>query len=153
ILPARDGGFWTVVNGGLRRFRQGRWEMELNQFPGADTPVTAILETRGGGVLLGTLNDGLFVLTPGGAPLHFSRTNGLSHDWVRALCEDHEGNVWIGTGAGLDTLRPRRLKMFNAPDAWQGRAVLSLVAGADGSAWIGTEGAGLYHYAGGDWKS
>ncbi len=153
VLPARDGGLWAVVNGAVRKFRDGRWELDLGQYPGAQSPVTALWETRAGTVLAGTLNEGLYLLAPGVAPLHFSRTNGLSHDWVRSVCEDHEGNIWIGTGAGLDTLRPRRLKMFNAPDAWQGRAVLSLVAPPDGSAWIGTEGAGLYRYTEGSWKA
>ena len=116
--------------------------MEVNDFPGAQSPVTTLLETRRGALLAGTLNEGLFVLPPGAPPLHFSRTNGLSHDWVHSLCEDHEGNIWIGTGAGLDTLRVRKVKMLNPPDAWQGRAVLSFAARPDGSAWLGTEGAG-----------
>src|SRR5205085_4427886 len=85
-------------------------------------------------------------------PLHFNRNNGLSHDWVRTLCEDHEGNIWIGTGGGLDTLRARKVKMLNPPDHWQGRAILSFAVGADGSAWIGTEGAGLYHWYSNQWN-
>ena len=76
---------------------------------------------------------------------------GLSHDWVRALCEDREGNIWVGTGAGLDTLRPRKVQMLNAPDDWDGCAVLSFALRPDGSAWVGTEGAGLYRYDGMNW--
>jgi len=153
ILPAREGGVWAVINGSVRRFREGRWEMQVSDCPGSQTPVTTLLETRTGTLLIGTLNEGLFVIPPGMQPLHFSRTNGLSHDWVRALREDQEGTVWIGTGAGLDTLRVRKVKMLNPPDSWQGRAVLSFAARADGSAWIGTEGAGLYQYADGRWTA
>jgi ligand-binding sensor domain-containing protein len=151
-LPSQESGFWVIVNGGLRLFRDGRWQSDLGNYPGAESPVTVLLETRNGAVLVGTLNDGLFVILPGGSPLHFSRTNGLSHDWVRALCEDHEGNVWIGTGAGMDSLRARKVKMVNAPDGWQGRAVLSFAIDGD-AAWIGTEGAGLYHYDGNRWST
>ena len=104
-------------------------------------------------LLAGTVRDGLYLLTPGAEPVHFSRNNGLSHDWVRSLCEDHEGNVWIGTGGGLDVLRPRKVKMLNPPDGWQGRAVLSFVVRPEGDAWIGTEGAGLYHFQGGRWTT
>ena len=85
-------------------------------------------------------------------PLHFARTNGLSHDWVRSLCEDHEGDIWVATGAGLNALRPRKVQMLNPPDAWQGRAVLSFVVGPAGDAWVGTEGAGLYHRHGDQWN-
>jgi signal transduction histidine kinase len=119
----------------------------------AQAAVTAFLETSWGALLVGTLNDGLYVLAAGAEPLHFNRTNGLSHDWVRSLCEDREANVWIGTGGGLDTLRARKVRMLNSPDHWQGRAVLSFEVKPDGSAWIGTEGAGLYHLEGNRWEN
>ena len=70
---------------------------------------------------------------------------------MRSLCEDHEGNIWIATGAGLNALRPRKVQMLNPPDAWQGRAVLSFVVGRAGDVWVGTEGAGLYHRQGDQW--
>ena len=150
VLPSRSGGLWAVINGSLRKFQEGRWETDLGEFPGAQS-ITALLETRSDVLIAGTLNQGLYVIAPGMTPQHFTRTNGLSHDWVRSLWEDHEGNIWIGTGAGLDTLRARRLRMLNAPDGWQGRAVLSVAARPDGSAWIGTEGAGLYRHVAGEW--
>jgi signal transduction histidine kinase/ligand-binding sensor domain-containing protein len=152
VLPSHDGGIWAAISGSLRKFEGGNWTLEITNLPGAQNPVTSWMQTRSGAVLVGTLNAGLFYVPPGGRPLHFSRTNGLSHDWVRSLFEDHEGNIWIGTGSSLDTLRARKVRMLNPPDAWQGRAVLSFSAKNDGSAWIGTEGAGLYRYNNGDWK-
>jgi signal transduction histidine kinase/streptogramin lyase len=104
-------------------------------------------------LVAGTVKDGLYLLTPGSAPVHLARTNGLSHDWVRSVCEDQEGNLWIGTGGGLDVLRPRKVTMLNPPDDWQGRAVLSFVVRPEGDAWIGTEGAGLYHLQGDHWTN
>jgi len=151
VVPLREGGFWLAVNGTLKKYDEGEWQREIPGVPGAQAPVTAVLETRQRLLLIGTLSSGLFIVPPKGPPLHFSRTNGLSHDWVRSLFEDHEGNIWIGTGAGLDTLRQRKVRMLNPPDAWQGRAVLSFTVRPDRSVWIGTEGAGLYHYDDGQW--
>ena len=152
VVPARDGGLWVLSSGGLRKWREGRWVMDLGLCPCEGGYVTDLMETRSGKLLAGTVRDGLYLLTPGAEPLHFARTNGLSHDWVRALCEDHEGNIWIGTGAGLNALRPRKVQMLNPPDDWQGRAVLSFVIGRAGDAWVGTEGAGLYHRQGNQWS-
>lgn len=153
IVPAEDGGLWVMGGGRLRKWREGRWAMDLGQCPCEAGFVTELLETRAGQLLAGTVQDGLYVLTPGAEALHFAWTNGLSHDWVRALCEDHEGNIWIGTGAGLNALRPRKVQMLNPPDAWQGRAVLSFIVGRGGEAWVGTEGSGLYHRFGDRWTS
>jgi signal transduction histidine kinase/ligand-binding sensor domain-containing protein len=146
VTPSRDGGLWVLANERIRKWRAGQWVSELSGAPPGAGSVTVLVETRAGALLVGTLREGLRLLAPGSPPVHFNRTNGLSHDWVRSVCEDHEGSIWLGTGAGFDGLRPRKVNMLNAPDSWQGCAVLSLSVGADGSAWIGTEGAGLYHY-------
>lgn len=153
VLAARAGGLWVLSNDGLRRWDHGHWAEQVPHWPSLQSGATSLMETRAGTIIVGTVREGLFVVTPGAEPLHFGFTNGLSHDWVRALCEDREGNIWIGTGAGFDGLRPRRVQMLNAPDDWQGCLVLSLCVADDGSAWIGSEGAGLYHLQSQGWRS
>lgn len=151
VLPARDGGLWVVGNERLRKWREGRWAPDSWALPRAPGAVTCLLETRSGEVLAGTLRDGLYLYAPGAEPVRFTRADGLSQDWVRALGEDHEGNIWVGTGAGFDGLRPRKVQMVGPPDKWHGCGVLSFTILADGSAWVGTEGAGLYHFEAGQW--
>ena len=153
VLPARDGGLWVLGNQRLRKWRDGHWLAQIEGCPRTPGAVSVLLETRSGALLAGTLRDGLYSFSPGGEAFHFSRTNGLSHDWVRSLCEDHEGNIWVGTAAGLDGLRTRKVQMLGAPDGFQGCRVLSFSVLGDDSAWVGTEGAGLYHYQGGQWTS
>jgi signal transduction histidine kinase/ligand-binding sensor domain-containing protein len=153
VLPAHDGGLWILGNQRLRKWREGRWTAEIEGCPRTPGAVSTLLETRSGAVLAGTLRDGLYLFNPGGEVLHFSRTNGLSHDWVRALCEDHEGNICVGTAAGLDGLRSRKVQMRSAPDGFQGCGVLSFSVTGNDSAWVGTEGAGLYRYQDGQWAS
>ncbi|SPE57012.1 Histidine kinase [Verrucomicrobia bacterium] len=151
--PAHEGGLWVLGNQRVRRFRDGHWLSQEAEGPPGGAAVTVMIETRSGALLAGTLREGLYVLTPGARPLHFNRANGLTHDWIRTLCEDREGNIWIGTGGGFQGLRPRKVQMLDAPDHWQGCVVLSFCVRADGSAWIGTEGAGLYHYDHGNWAN
>lgn len=151
VLPTRDGGLWVLGDGRLRKWRRGHWTTEMPAWPEARNSVTTLLETSSGLLVVGSVHDGLAFLSPGTAPLRFNRSNGLSQDWVRALCEDHEGNTWVATGAGFDVLRRRKIQTLTAPDAWQGCSVLSFAVGRDGSAWIGTEGAGLYRYRNDQW--
>jgi signal transduction histidine kinase/ligand-binding sensor domain-containing protein len=152
VVPAQDGGLWVLSTSGLRKWRQGGWRMDLGLCPCEAGYVTEVIETRSGNLLAGTVRDGLYLLAPGVPPMHLSRTNGLARDWVRALCEDYEGNIWVGTGGGLNALRPRKVRMVNPPDEWQGLPVLSFVVGRAGDIWAGTEGAGLYHNEGNHWK-
>jgi signal transduction histidine kinase/ligand-binding sensor domain-containing protein len=152
ILPAHDGGLWLLGNQRLRKWRDGRWVAELNGCPRTPGAATVLLESRSGMVLVGTLRDGLYLFTHG-ENFHFSQTNGLSSDWVRSLCEDREGNLWVGTAGGVDSLRPRKVQMLSAPDGFHGCSVLSFMLTGTNSAWVGTEGAGLYHYQDGQWSA
>jgi signal transduction histidine kinase/ligand-binding sensor domain-containing protein len=152
VLPASDGGMWVVANDRLRKWREGHWLPEARALPPGPGVVSTMLETSRGEVCVGTVKDGLFLFAPDEPAQHFTRANGLSHDWVRCLYEDHEGNLWVGTGSGLDVLRPRKLTMLSPPDGWQGCRVQSFIVRPDGSAWVGTEGAGLYHFDGAVWE-
>jgi signal transduction histidine kinase/ligand-binding sensor domain-containing protein len=154
VLPADDRGLFVVANNRLRKLVNGRWLRELGSLPPGRGVVSTLLETREGEVCVGTVKDGLYVFPPEApeAPAqHYTRANGLSHDWVRSLCEDHEGNLWVGTGSGVDVLRPRKVTMLSPPDGCQGCRVQSFIVHSDGSAWVGTEGAGLYHFDGSNW--
>jgi signal transduction histidine kinase/ligand-binding sensor domain-containing protein len=150
ILPARDGGLWTVANDEIMRWDGRGFGRPLCHIPGISSAVTDMIETRTGALLLGTLRDGCYIASSN-SPVHFSRATGLSHDWVRALAEDHEGNFWVGTGGGLDSLRIQRISMLPNPDNWQGCAVMSFGFVSTNEVWVGTEGAGLYHRVGDSW--
>jgi ligand-binding sensor domain-containing protein len=41
--------------------------------------------------------------------------DGLSSDYVTALCEDHEGDLWVATTRGIDLFRETRVTSFPTP--------------------------------------
>jgi ligand-binding sensor domain-containing protein/signal transduction histidine kinase len=142
---SRDGGLWLMGNGRVKKLIGHATVVDRGPAPWGLDLVTALLEKKSGDLLVGTLREGLFLLSPDGTSLHFTRQNGLSHDWMLYLCEDRERNLWVGTGGGgLDVLRRRKVEMVKASDDWQGRAILSVTPCAAGGLWVGTEGAGLY---------
>ncbi|HEY5912971.1 MAG TPA: two-component regulator propeller domain-containing protein [Verrucomicrobiae bacterium] len=163
VWPSRDGGLWIVTNNRLgkwtpaRRGSAGAAARTIQWFsPGAgfarpQGTITALLETRPGALLAGTLRDGLYLLAKDASPQSFDHSSGLSHNWVRCLRQDHEGNLWVGTGAGLDMLRARKIQTLAPPDAWKGCGVLSFAVEHNGAIWAGTEGAGLYRFERGLW--
>ncbi len=153
VAGGRRGALWLVTNAGrIRKWTAVKgWEEDAGILPAGAGLASALVEMRDGRLVVGTLKNGLYIFAPGEAPQHLNRQNGLSHNWVRCLCEDHEGNIWIGTGGGMDTLRPRKVSMLSPPDGLQGCAALSFDVEKDGTFWVGTEGAGLYRYQLGSW--
>lgn len=73
--------------------------------------VSALVESRAGELWIGTFDAGLARRRPAlpGSGERFEvfrhdpeAADGLSHDRVVSITEDRAGNLWIGTGAGLD---------------------------------------------------
>ncbi|MGA3179183.1 MAG: two-component regulator propeller domain-containing protein [Verrucomicrobiota bacterium] len=154
IWASPDGGLFVVVNRHAREWKDQKWIEDEATVPWDWTPSPATIVLKGGALAVATSDHGFFLISPGHEVSHFCRTNGFSSDWVNALCEDREGNLWVGTGnGGLAMLRLVNMRTLNPPDAWQGRAVLSVDMGADGTLWAGTEGAGLYSLRDGNWRN
>jgi len=156
IGASRDNGLWIASDGRLRKWKDGQWVDDLGNAPWGGTPVTRLVETKRGVLAAGTAESGLYLIFPGQnrKPLHFDHSSGFPSDWVISLCEDREGNLWVGTGGGgLVIVRPNNIETVSPPDQWQGRAVLSVCPGQDGTLWVGTEGAGLYRLQNDDWTN
>lgn len=156
FCPARDGGLWVACNGGIRKWKDGKWTADLGAAPWGRNIVANFMETSTGVLAAGTSDFGLWLVFPGltNAPaMHLAHTNGLPSDWVISLCEDREKNLWCGTGAGLVMIRPSNIETISPPDKWKSCPVLSVLPAPDGALWVGTEGAGLYRLQNGDWTN
>jgi len=105
---------------------------DLGAAPWGLAPVSTMIETQAGYLVAGTPNNGLFLVFREGEVQHFTRTNGLPSNWIHAVCEDHEGNVWAGTHGGLIMLRESSLAAVAPQDQWQNRPVLSVSPGRAG---------------------
>lgn len=154
ICAAQDGGLWVMMERHIMKWKSQKWIEDHDAAPWDWVPSQTIIETKDGRLAVATADHGFFLGSPASGFRQYWRKTGFSSDWVNALCEDREGNLWAGTGnGGLAMLRTVNVKTVAPPDQWQGRAVLGIAAGQDGSLWAGTEGAGLYRYFEGDWTN
>ncbi|MGH7943327.1 MAG: two-component regulator propeller domain-containing protein [Limisphaerales bacterium] len=151
ICTDLQGGLWIIGQNNLSLWKDGRM-LDEGRSPLGQASVVAMTQMKSGCLAVGTLDQGLYLIFPGRRIVHFDRSNGFPDNWVRCLCEDREGTLWVGMGSsGLLALRPSRVKTLAPPDEWQGASVLSITRSHDGSLWAGTEGAGLYRFYKGKW--
>ena len=129
ILLTRDGGVWAATSGGLARLRRATdpkanlfTQVPISGLP-AGAGVDRVLQDAHGTIWVGSY-AGLYRLQPtrtgefnsqridlrleSGASLFGQIFPGTPdpHQPVFALLEDHQGNIWIGTSAGLYCSRP-----------------------------------------------
>ena len=98
----------------------------------------SLLQDSRGGVWVGTSGRGLWIgHAAGGKNVpdveNITAQDGLSSDVVRAIFEDREGHVWVGTQSGLHQFSPRRVTPVTVPGL-----VRAVEATPDGGVWAGT---------------
>jgi signal transduction histidine kinase/ligand-binding sensor domain-containing protein len=136
---ADDGTLLIPLTGRLARLGGGKLETQ-HPYPAPARNVEGIifLRDRDGGVWIGTDGAGVVHLHQGRAEV-FSQADGLSGDDVTSLFEDREGDVWVATVGGLDRFRNYAVATYAQHEGlgtipgWG-----SVVAGRDGSIWMGT---------------
>jgi ligand-binding sensor domain-containing protein len=96
-----DKGGNCLVGSSAGVYRLGTAGWRLLELPGTmiGSRATAVIGAAKGDIYLGTAGGGILVWRNG----EWSRlgaSNGLSDDYIRSLCEDQNGAVWIGTQYG-----------------------------------------------------
>jgi len=71
----------------------------------------------------------------------FTEKDGLTSDYVQAILEDNEGNIWAGTSLGLDEFRAGAVIPVSFPP---GSSYFSMSAGNDGIVWASPSNRHLY---------
>jgi diguanylate cyclase (GGDEF)-like protein len=152
VLIGTDAGLhrWTPRTNQLMRFGAASDGRSVLQ----DTRVMQIHEDRGGTIWVATLARGLWHLGPDGTLIATYRNqrgvvHSLKNDEVRAVIEDGDGRLWVGTADGLDLL-DRTTGEFTHfehdaadPASLRDSFVMSLTQDSDGLLWIGTRTGGV----------
>ncbi|MBI3695798.1 MAG: hypothetical protein HY238_13285 [Acidobacteria bacterium] len=125
VAFAEDGSgqVWIgMLDGGLVRFRDGKFQQFPPSSGAPDQGVRALLIDRQGRLWIGSRRQGLLrVDAPDSVTPVFSaytKANGLSSNNVLALAEDLGGRIYAAGGSGIDRLDPAtgRVRPFTSAD-------------------------------------
>jgi signal transduction histidine kinase len=84
----------------------------------------------------------LSVLEPG-APVSRGRFSTVSDEWINTLCEDQEGNLWVGAKNGLVRVLPRAFTVYTKKDGLAQDNVMSVIQDQRGIIWAASWSGGL----------
>ncbi|GGZ24656.1 hybrid sensor histidine kinase/response regulator [Echinicola pacifica] len=133
-------------------------DLDFGQRHNIKGAVFAICSDRNNTIWVGTYHQGLYRLIPKGngdyEVRNFTEKDGLSLHMIRSLLQDKQGNLWVGTGKGLNKISYEELykpnptiEVFkNIPGDDNSLAydyILDLYETREGQIWVGTFGGGL----------
>ncbi len=148
ILSDPRGNLWVgMLDGTVCRKEAGTFRCDILSGSAAEAGILTLHEDRDGALWIGT-TAGVYRVVNGQVQ-PFTSEQGLTHDIVRSVVSDEEGNIWIATEAGgLNRLRLGSFSTIGAADGLQNEVVLSVAQDASGTIYVGTDGAGLYELQG-----
>lgn len=143
ILEDREGNIWVGTSAGLDRFRHANVRKETG----------VPLHSRFGYLLMGSRDgsiyaadsDSAYRIAPGAQARKL--LDGL--DNPQALCETHDGSVWLATRSAL--YRGRGARFAQMPQPPKRPSVLDCLASRDGKLWFSAVSGGLFGYDKGAW--
>lgn len=126
---------------GLQQLDGDRWKAFVTSgFDSSTLRVDCLLLDHERTLWIGTEDEGLYRIR-GSHVDRFRKADGLSSDEVTNILEDHEGNIWVSTVAGIDCFH--QLVVTTAPISPNGASsveVDGVLASRDGTIWVARPG-------------
>ncbi len=130
ILCSSDGYVWIGSYSGIIRYDGSNFvRMDTS---GGLTSGRSLFEDSKGRIWVAT-NDNGVVLMNGNESIHYTYKNGLTSSSIRCFAEDTNGNIIIGTTAGLAYVDPELNLMTIDEDELNGETILRLCSDAMGT--------------------
>jgi ligand-binding sensor domain-containing protein/signal transduction histidine kinase len=135
---------WVATNQGLFCI-EGNTVSPVRLPRSDNSEITALFTDSHGMIWVGSRVGGIWRFLPnpkiGEAEFRplLSLTAGRKTTLVSAFCEDDEGDIWIGSGAGLFRISDTRFTLFNSNQGLPSDVVYSVLASQSGKIWIGTD--------------
>jgi signal transduction histidine kinase/ligand-binding sensor domain-containing protein len=148
----RRGRLWVGTSGGLYVETPAGFALHAGPSGPLTLSVSAIHEAPGGRLWVACAGARAFLRIENDQTTVFTEGDGLPHTRQRQVIEDRDGNVWIGSDAGLIRFRPAalppepRFALFTRQDGLPEDRVSAVLEDREGSLWVGTRGGGVAQF-------
>lgn len=139
LFEDREGNLWVGSREGLTRLTPKRFFTYTKRQGLTHNNIMSVMEDRNRSVWLGTWGGGLNRLKDERVTA-FSNTNDFSQGLILALCEGHDGSLWIGADydGGLTRMKDGTFKHFTSKEGLPKAPLKVIHEDSKGRVWIGS---------------
>jgi signal transduction histidine kinase/ligand-binding sensor domain-containing protein len=155
IHEDRQGNIWIGSWFGLTRYDNGVFTNLSEQYGLTDVQVTSLLADTAGGLWIGAWGqpaDWSAVRYLKDGKVKTFRFDEVPASHVRAIIQDHAGNVWFGAAQGLIKLSEGRFTFYSSHEGLNAKEIQAIYEDRQGSIWIGADN-GLTKYRNGKFEN
>ena len=138
LAKGADGYLWIGTSSGLVRFDGSRFVVFNHQSSPAfiDDSVWSLATGRNRTVWIGTEGGGLIRLR-NGVFVPYARRSGLNNLFIRAVLEDSQGTLWVGTDNGVFRMQGDTFLRVDDTAEIPAMSVYTIYQGPDGTVYVG----------------
>ncbi|MEX0609364.1 MAG: two-component regulator propeller domain-containing protein [Balneolaceae bacterium] len=136
LYKDQDGILWIGTEEGVN-YRRGDSIYTNPVFaPLSNSTVISIFQDRAGYTWFGTDGQGLWRYSGNGALIHYSTSNGLADNRIRAISEAENGDLWFATRNGITMLSNGNFRNYTTEDGLPDNRTWDIKAGNSELVWI-----------------
>ncbi|HLC84049.1 MAG TPA: two-component regulator propeller domain-containing protein, partial [Bacteroidia bacterium] len=153
ILHDSKGNEWYGTEQGVTQIYSDKitGEKKINYFLGKNSKylgerIWSTIEDSKGNIWFSTFENGIYKYD-GNSLKNYTTKDGLASDYVRSLCEDKAGNIWIGTMGGLNRYDGGKFMLCKDGNGKNIPSAMAIFKDSKDGIWFASNG-GLFKYTG-----
>ncbi|WP_334020436.1 hybrid sensor histidine kinase/response regulator [Alteromonas sp. S015] len=152
IVPDKNGNIWVAQDNFIARVNRKSGRVSRLEYPKGDSNYRQFSEFRAlaldneDNLWIGTYKHGVYIYNvQTGVFKHISTRDGLAHPEIHVLVNDAQGNMWIGTGSGVNLWSTQSSKFVqiehtdNHNAGLLGNIVEDIHEAKNGQIWVATQ--------------
>ena len=137
LMEARDDSLWIGTEGGVTRFKDGKFATFTDKSGSGANSVRAICQDREGKIRVAT-SRGLSSINNEENVSTMSFGSGTISNYLKGVCEDLRGNIWVSSNEGVTRDGENGRTFYSQNEGLPDRKATVLYCDRSDRVWVGT---------------
>lgn len=146
IIEAPDGTIWVATDNGISIIDSKKNYSITNLYSFKGIGVRALYVDKNNNILVGSTNNGVYIVTDTTITKRYTTENGLINDRVYSIISNSSGAIFVGTNNGLSVIQNDEIQNYTTQNGLVSNRIRSIEIDEKNTVWIGGYGNGITYF-------